>query len=164
MHDINSSKNNSRIINRKNKTYEGDAKPFPKRGMWPFTAPALRVGGEGKKKTTQNKTKNQTCIHNATAHVKSASSEWGARLLSCTFLILVWGLIPHLGLGFQQATETDATSFWLTVTAAQLLGVTMFSNSPVAEAAILARVFWLCTAELIPEKHKGKHHKILLQH
>lgn len=139
MHDINSSKNNSRIINRKNKTYGGEKK-------------------------TQNKTKNQTCIHSATAHVKSASSEWGARLLSCTFLILVWGLIPHLGLGFQQATETDATSFWLTVTAAQLLGVTMFSNSPVAEAAILARVFWLCTAELIPEKHKGKHHKILLQH
>lgn len=49
MHDINSSKNNSRIINRKNKTYEGDAKSFLKRDMWPFTASALGVGGKGKK-------------------------------------------------------------------------------------------------------------------
>lgn len=57
MHDINSSKNNSRIINHKNKTFEGDAKSFPKRDMWPFTASAL--GGQGgKNNTKQNKKTN----------------------------------------------------------------------------------------------------------
>lgn len=57
MHDINSSKNNSRIINRKNKTYEGDAKSVLKRDMWPFTASALGVGGREKKHKTKQKTK-----------------------------------------------------------------------------------------------------------
>lgn len=80
--------------------------------------------------------------------------KWGAGLLSCTFLILVWGQIPHLGLGFQQATRLDKTSFWLTITTVQLLGVTIFSNSRVAETAILVNVCWLCSTKPIPERHK----------
>lgn len=80
--------------------------------------------------------------------------KWGAGLLCCTFLILVWGQIPHLGLGFRQATRSNETSFWLTITTVQLLGVTIFSNSRVAETAILVSVCWLCPTKPILERQK----------
>lgn len=55
--------------------------------------------------------------------------------LYCILLILVWDLVPYLGLGFQQAARMHATTFWVTITTAQLLGVTDFW----LEAAVLKR-------------------------
>lgn len=87
------------------------------------------------------------------SHVKSPLSESGAWLLQCTFLILVWGLVPHLSFGFQQATRMDTTSFWLTITTAQLLGVTMFEHPGGQSSYSGESRVWL---DVLYKQHKRK--------
>lgn len=147
MHTINSNKNNSRIINHKKQDLWEDAKSFQegnaavtKQTFWPVYSFRTAIKAPSMLQPLMRKVHYQSEVH----------------------LILVWGLIPLLGLGFQQATWTDATLFLLTVITTQLLGVTMFSNSPAAEAAILARVSWLYSTKLIKHKKTKKTKTTLL--
>lgn len=69
--------------------------------------------------------------------------------------------IPNFGLrsnptsrfGFSTSHTVGRNLFWLTVTTVQLLGVTIFLNSRVAETAILVSICWLCSTKPNPEWH-----------
>lgn len=97
---------------------------------------------------------NKGSLHVAAVHVKCAASQVRHRTPQLH--------IPNFGLrsnptsrfGFSTSHTDGRNLFWLTVTTAQLLGVTIFSNSRVAEAAILVSVCWLCSTKPIPERHK----------